>query len=309
MTTIKKIRLQGWFGFIFIFVLTSSYAQPRHMQPFHMQPPHKPPPAGNDIYEQMHCQRFAEAQLQRFLNHTEKRVDNLHVILNSKNNSSRLAEAQVSRLQRQAGKLQRAIEFRMAYCIDANQLQQMLSDFHLSFDPLIQSVWAHLQPPMAEPPHQDDIVPMPIDLPPPIPEKPVPEVPVPGESCPAGHDNGGGADPSDDPDGVGDVAQDQIIDLLQGRWEMTGFSDSDNPTEPIPPGKFFSFKGNRIFLGNCSEGEGLPVAVSAQNPQILVVQISPDSSVNWFLMVLTAEKLVFSEGGDVWYLEYRGECQ
>ena len=101
--------------------------------------------------------------------------------------------------------------------------------------------------------------------------------------------------------------QNEVVMLLQGRWEMVSVSDSDNPTEPVPPGVIFTFQDDTVALADCPAEPGIPYTVLGGG-QALNVEISEDSSVTWQLLSLTGTEFVFEEGGDVFSFEHRGSC-
>ncbi|MEJ2682547.1 MAG: hypothetical protein P8176_14390, partial [Gammaproteobacteria bacterium] len=100
----------------------------------------------------------------------------------------------------------------------------------------------------------------------------------------------------------------QISMLLQGRWEMVMISDSGGPSEPVPPGVFFTFQeGSTVALADCPGESGIPYTV-INGGGALRVQVAPDSAVTWQLLTLNQDTLIFEEGSDVWTLTHRGDC-
>lgn len=95
-----------------------------------------------------------------------------------------------------------------------------------------------------------------------------------------------------------------ITELLPGRWEAVGISDSGDGVEPVPAGNFVVFD-NEDAAFSCG-GPGNPWSIVAANQ--IHLDFGGGSGVDWYILTLDAEDFVFGEGGDVFYYKRRDPC-
>jgi hypothetical protein len=120
---------------------------------------------------------------------------------------------------------------------------------------------------------------------------------------------GGTADSSSSVGGQGGSSGQGMVDSrLVGTWRPTQFSDSGNPPMPASPNDpFFVFNDDGTFAFGCGNPSSSTWTYTEGGPSpaigVIDVLIGGSSMVSWYVTELTANTLVFAEGGDLFYFE------